>query len=436
MSFVAKKTQLACENPFALIRCVGSMISEVLAQREMTVANLDLMRELSVETPSKIVMLVADGLGGLPGPDGLSELEVARIPNLDQLAAESICGLIQHVAPGVTPGSGPGHLALFGYDPIVYDIGRGVLEALGIDFDLQPEDLAARGNFCTVDSDGLITDRRAGRIPTELNVRLCQELRKIELEGVELFVEPVEGYRFALIMRGPGLADGLTETDPQREGIAPFSVEARCPEAELAAALVNEFVAKARAILKDKQPANMVMLRGLAKKPAMPSMREVYRLRTAAVAVYPMYRGLAKLAGMSVFHGGKDMHDEVETTRKLWDEFDFFYVHFKWADSAGEDGNFAGKVKALEDLDTAIPALRALNPDVLVVTGDHATPSVLKSHSWHPVPFLLHAAWRHPDDVRGLTERDCRDGDLGRFAATDVMPLAMAHAMKLTKYGA
>lgn len=400
-------------------------------------ANLELMQELSVETPSKILMLVADGLGGLPGPDGMSELEVARIPNLDQLAAESITGLIQHVPPGLTPGSGPGHLALFGYDPMVFDIGRGVLEALGIDFDLQPGDLAARGNFCTVDAAGFITDRRAGRIPTSLNVDLCRELReKVHLDGVEAFIEPVEGYRFALVLRGPGLAEGLTETDPQREGVKPFPVQARKPEAERAARLANDFIAQAQAVLREKRPANMVMLRGFANQPAMPPMHRVYRMRTAAVAVYPMYRGLAKLAGMTVFDGGKTFTDEVAVTRRIWDDFDFVYLHYKWADSAGEDGDFAGKVQRLEELDAAIPAVRALKPDVLVVTGDHATPSVMKAHSWHPVPFLLHAPWRYPDDVRAFTERECRDGELGRFPATDVMPLAMAHAMKLTKFGA
>ncbi len=400
-------------------------------------ASIELMTELSVETPSKILMLVADGLGGLPGPDGLSELEVARTPNLDQLNAESICGLIQHVPAGLTPGSGPGHLALFGYDPLVFDIGRGVLEALGINFDLQPSDLAARGNFCTMDADGLITDRRAGRIATDLNVQLCNELReKVRLEGVETFIEPVEGYRFALVLRGEGLADGLTETDPQREGVAPFEVEARRPEAAKSARLANEFIAQAKAVLKDKSPANMVMLRGFANKPGMPSMREVYKLRSAAVAVYPMYCGLASLAGMDLYAGGKTFRDEVEVTRKIWNDYDFIYLHFKWADSAGEDGDFAGKVARLEELDESIPDVRALNPDVLMVTGDHSTPAVLKAHSWHPVPFLLHAPWRYPDDVRAFSERECRNGELGRFPATDVMPLAMAHAMKLTKFGA
>ena len=399
-------------------------------------ANFDLMRELSVETTSKIVMLVADGLGGLPGPEGLSELETARLPNLNQLAAESICGVIQHVLPGITPGSGPGHLALFGYDPLVYDIGRGVLESLGIGFDLRSGDLAARGNFCTVDEAGHITDRRAGRIPTELNVELCKVLREITLDGVEVFVEPVQDYRFVLVLRGPGLSEGLTETDPQREGYAPLLVQARRPEAAKAAALANEFIAKAAFALKGKQPANMVLLRGFSNRPALPPMREVYKLRAGAVAIYPMYRGLSRLVGMSVFHGGHDIQEEVLVAKQHWNEFDFFYIHYKRADSAGEDGNFPAKVKALEELDAAIPALRSLNPDVLMVTGDHSTPAILKAHSWHPVPFMLHAPWRYPDDVRAFSERDCRDGDLGRFAATDVMPLAMAHAMKLAKYGA
>ncbi|MBI2886445.1 MAG: 2,3-bisphosphoglycerate-independent phosphoglycerate mutase [Chloroflexi bacterium] len=399
-------------------------------------ANLDLMRELSIPTPSKIAMLVIDGLGGLAGPDGLSELESARLPNLDQLAAEGICGVIQHVLPGITPGSGPGHLALFGYDPLTYDIGRGVLEALGIGFDLQPGDLAARGNFCSVDAQGRITDRRAGRIPTELNVELCKLLREIRLEGVEVFVEPVQDYRFALVLRGSGLSEGLTETDPQREGMEPLPVQARSPDAERAAALANQFVQQARAALRGQHPANMVLLRGFSTLPSLPSFSEVYRMRAAGIAIYPMYRGLAKLTGMTVHQGGKDIHEEMALAGRLWQDYDFFYVHFKRADSAGEDGNFDAKVQALEEVDAALPALRALRPDVLIVTGDHATPSVLKAHSWHPVPLALHTPWRYPDGVRAFSERDCREGDLGRFAATDVMPLAMAHAMKLVKFGA
>jgi len=397
---------------------------------------LDLMGELSVKTPSKIVMVVSDGLGGLPGPDGVTELEAANLPNLDQLASESVCGLVQHVDTAITPGSGPGHLALFGYDPLEFDIGRGVLEALGIDFDLRMGDLAARGNFCSVDDDGVITDRRAGRIPTEVNVELCKLLRDITLDGVEVFVEPVEGYRFCLVLRGSGLQDGLTETDPQREGMKPLPVQARRPEAERAATLVNQWIAKAADRLKGQKPANMVLLRGLATRPNIPSMSEVFNLNPAGVAIYPMYRGLATLAGMKVYHGGHDIHEEVALTKKLWDEHDFFFVHFKNADSAGEDGDFGRKAKALELLDSAIPAIRDLKPDVLMVTGDHATPSILKAHSWHPVPFMLYTPWRYPDEVRQFTERACRDGEFGRIPGTDVMPLAMAHAMKLAKYGA
>ena len=398
--------------------------------------NFDLIRELSIESPSKILMVVADGLGGLPGPEGLSELEMAKTPNLDQLAAESVCGVTQPVLPGITPGSGPGHLALFGYDPLVFDIGRGVLEGLGIDFELSPNDLSARGNFCTVDDKGVITDRRAGRMATDLNVELCNILREIKLDGVEVCVEPVEGYRFLLVLRGLGLAEGLTDTDPQREGMEPFLAVARVPEAALSARLVNEFIEKARAMLKGRTPANMLMLRGFSTLPQIPTMTEVYKMRAAGIAVYPMYRGLAKLVGMTVFKGGKTVEDEIAVTKSEWDNFDFFYVHYKWADSAGEDGNFQAKVKALEGFDAAIPALRALNPDVMMVAGDHSTPSGMKAHSWHPVPFLMWSRDGYPDQVRIFSERECRQGDFGRFPAVDVMPLAMAQAMKLTKYGA
>jgi len=176
---------------------------------------LDLIRSLAVTNTTKIVLVSLDGLGGLPRPEtGRSELETARLPNLSALATSAACGLIRHVAPGITPGSGPGHLGLFGYDPLAYQVGRGVLEALGIEFDLRAGDLAARGNFCTIDGGGLITDRRAGRIPTEVCVRLTERLRTIRLPGVEVLVEPVKEHRFVLVLRGGGLAGRLSETDP------------------------------------------------------------------------------------------------------------------------------------------------------------------------------------------------------------------------------
>ncbi len=400
-------------------------------------ADFELMRELQIANSSKIVMLVIDGLGGLPvEPGGSTELEAAWTPNLDRLAAGSLCGLSVPIGPGIIPGSGPAHLALFGYDPLKYEIGRGVLEALGIGFDLHDEDVAARGNFCTVDERGLITDRRAGRIPTEKNVELVKLLRGIKLPGVQVFVETVKEYRFVLVLRGEGLEGGLTETDPQQLGVPPLPVEALVPEAERTAQLFNQWIAQAREILADQRPANMVNLRGLAKNPGLPSMEEVYGLRAAAIAGYPMYRGVTKLVGMDVLDTGEALEEEVETLQAHFADYDFFFVHVKKTDSAGEDGDFERKVSIIEHVDELVPAILALKPEVLIVTGDHSTPALLKSHSWHPVPTLFHSRYCRADQTDEFSERGCSRGALGRFLAVDLMPIAMANALRLAKYGA
>jgi 2,3-bisphosphoglycerate-independent phosphoglycerate mutase len=398
---------------------------------------LDLLAPLVVSNESKIVLLSSDGLGGLPHPDtGRSELETARIPHLDALASRSACGLIRHVAPGITPGSGPGHLGLFGYDPLQFRVGRGVLEALGIEFDLRPGDVAARGNFCTVDPAGLITDRRAGRIATDVCVRLTARLREIRLPGVELFVEPVKEHRFVLVLRGTGLDGRLSETDPQVLGKAPLPVRAEDAAASRTADLVNTFVAEARRRLADAAPANMVLLRGFDQLPHLPRFPEVFQLRAAAIAAYPMYRGLAKLVGMEVLKTGGTFTDEIATLRQHWDSYDFFFLHYKDTDKAGEDGDFDAKVAALERLDAFVPEVEALRPDVLVVTGDHATPAVLAAHGWQPVPVLLWSRYCAPDDVTAFSERACRAGGLGLNPAQHLMPLVMANALRLTKFGA
>ena len=399
--------------------------------------DLDLARQLSVTGESKIMLFVIDGLGGLPHSEtGRTELESARTPNLDALAKESVCGFSLPVAPGVTPGSGPGHTALFGYDPLKYSIGRGVLEAAGIDFDLRPQDVAARGNFCTVDGKGLVSDRRAGRITSETCVELCEELRKVRLEGVELFVEPVREYRFVLVLRGDGLSDAVADTDPQGEGAEPLAARARAAAGEATARLVNRFVEEAKRILHDRSPANMLLLRGFARRPDWPSMAEVFKLRPAAVAHYPMYRGLAKLVGMEALPTGPALDDSIATVRENWHRFDYFFVHYKYTDTAGEDGDFDRKVAKLEEADAAIPSLLALKPDVLMVAGDHSTPAVLAAHSWHPVPFLMRAPWTRADGCDAFNEVALQKGSLGTFPAVEALPLAMAHAGRLTKYGA
>jgi 2,3-bisphosphoglycerate-independent phosphoglycerate mutase len=399
--------------------------------------HLDLMKRLHLSNDSKVLLLVLDGVGGLPmTPDGKTALEQARTPNLDDLAKRGICALSTAVAPGITPGSGPGHLGLFGYDPLVYDIGRGVLESLGIGFDLQPNDLAARGNFCSLDDEGRITDRRAGRISSEEGTRLVEKLRAITLPGVEVFVEPVKEYRFCLILRGEGLADGLTETDPQQTGVPPLPVKALRPEAEYAAKLVNQWLAKARRLLADEYPANGCNLRGLAKDPGLPQMGDIYGWKAGAIATYPMYRGVAKLVGMDVLSTGETIESEVETLKEHWGACDFFFFHVKKTDSYGEDGNFDGRVEVIEHVDRVLPDILSLGPDVILVTGDHSTPAKLKSHSWHELPVLLWADDIRPDAVTSFGERPCMAGGLGHIRHVDLLPLAMAYAGRLNKYGA
>jgi 2,3-bisphosphoglycerate-independent phosphoglycerate mutase len=398
---------------------------------------LDVIRPLVVSNTTKIVLLSLDGLGGLPRPEtGRSELETAAIPHLHALASEAACGLLRHVAPGITPGSGPGHLGLFGYDPLRFQVGRGVLESLGIEFDLRAGDVAARGNFCTVDGEGRITDRRAGRIGTDVCVRLADRLRTIRLPGIEVFVEPVKEHRFVLVLRGRGLSGRLSETDPQVLGKPPLPVHALEPAAAATADFVNRFVAEAGRLLRDEEPANMVLLRGFDQLPELPRFPEVYGLRAAAIAAYPMYRGLAKLVGMDVLKTGGTFESEVATLAEHWEAYDFFFVHYKDTDKAGEDGDFDAKVQALARFDAHVPTVRALRPDVLVVSGDHATPSVLAGHGWQPVPALLWSRYCGADPVTAFTERACAAGTLGTLPAHHLMPLVMANAQRLTKFGA
>ncbi len=398
---------------------------------------LDLIKELSIASPSKIVLLVIDGLGGLPHPKtGKTELETAKTPNLDRLAGKGICGLVDPVSPGITPGSTPGHLALFGYDPLKFNVGRGVVEAIGIDFELKPADIAARGNFCTVDERGLVTDRRAGRISTEKCAELCQLLDGLVIDGVKLVVRPVKGHRFIAVFRGEGLSPEVSDSDPQQVGIAPKAVKAQKAKAAKTAETANEFVAQARKVLAKHRPANMLLLRGFSSRPNIPTMPEVYKLKPAAVASYPMYRGLAKLVGMQVLETAAGIKEEFNTLKQNYKSYDFFFVHIKETDSAGEDGDFERKVGIIEELDKSLPTLLDLAPDVIVVTGDHSTPALLKGHSWHPVPILLYSPWCRPDRVEELSESACIPGGLGRFSATEIMPLAMANALKLAKFGA
>ncbi len=397
----------------------------------------DLVKKLAIKNESKIVLCVADGLGGLPlAPGGKTELESAKTPNLDTLAKNGVLGLSTPVLPGITPGSGPGHLGLFGYDPLQFQIGRGVLEALGIDFDLGPNDVAIRGNFCTLNEAGIITDRRAGRIASEIGAKLCAKLDQIKIPGVEVFVRPVKEYRLVVVFRGEGLGGNVEDTDPQKTGVAPLDPVARDAASQKTAEIAKAFLAQAREVLKNDAPANFFTMRGIDKRPSIPTFEELYGLRAAAIAVYPMYRGLARLVSMNVLDAGQTLDDQCARLEAVWNDYDFFFLHYKYTDSTGEDGNFPAKVERIEQLDAAMPKITKLGPTVLIVTGDHSTPSKMKSHSWHPVPVLLAADTCRNDAATEFSESACLQGGLGQFEAKYLMSLAMAHAGRFEKYGA
>ncbi len=400
--------------------------------------NHNFLKSLIEPADTKIFMLIMDGLGGLPREaGGKTELETASTPNLDALAELSALGLSSPAGPGIAVGSGPGHLAIFGFDPFEYEIGRGALEALGVDFDLEPNDVAARGNFCTVDANGILTDRRAGRIASADSEKLVDLLNTIKIDGAEVFVRVVKEHRLAFVIRSTDLGDYLSDTDPQKVGVAPSPVEALDQKARKTAKLVNEFIAKARALLADRKPANMIMLRGFAKLPTVPLFQDVYGLHSASIAVNGMYRGVSRLVGMEVLPvDGVNIADEFAALEKYWQDYDFFYLHIKKTDTYGESGDFDAKARIIEEVDSFIPRVMALNPDVIVVSGDHSSPAVLKSHSWHPVPTLLYSRYVRADSIREFGERACSRGSLGVFSAQDVMPLVLANAGRLAKYNA
>ncbi len=400
---------------------------------------LETISKLINPSDKKIVLLLLDGLGGLPvEPGGLTELETAQTPNMKKLAKEGALGQIIPVRPGITPGSGPAHLSLFGYDPLVYNVGRGVLSAAGVGLTVNPGDVAVRGNFCTLDENGLITDRRAGRIPNDVAIPLVEKLRSIQIEGVETEIAHLKEYRFTVVMRGKGLSYQIADTDPQQTGVPSLPVKATKPAAEKTAEYFQEWVNEAHKLLSDQPKANGLNLRGFATNPTFPQYEDIFGLKAACIAVYPMYRGVAKLVGMEVIEfTGESPSDEFMAAEKIWNDFNFFFIHIKKTDSKGEDGDFEGKVKIIESVDKALPELLSLNPDVLMITGDHSTPAVMKSHSWHPVPFLLWSQENSlPDTQSSFGERACAQGGLGTFLATEAVPLALAHAGKLNKFGA
>jgi 2,3-bisphosphoglycerate-independent phosphoglycerate mutase len=404
-------------------------------------SHIDLLARLARPAESKIVLLVLDGVGDLATPEQpQTALESAATPNLDALAARSSLGRIVPVATGITPGSGPGHLALFGYDPAepAADIGRGVLEALGLGLEIGPGEVAARGNFATAGDDGNLSDRRAGRIPTEECVRICGRLNGAlgGVAGVRARVVPGEAHRFVLLLSGPGLSPAVDDTDPQRLGVAPLAARASAPEGESTAALVRRLVAVMEEAIADEPKANRVLLRGFSQMPHLPRMGDLYKLRLGAFAGYPLYRGVAQACGMEVVPCGKRIGEILDTVAARWDDFDFFFLHVKQTDQAGEDGNLAAKAAVVEEVDRALPRLLALSPDVVAITGDHSTPAPMKAHSFHPVPLLVHAKLAFVDGSTAFDERQATRGHLGTFPSRELMGLLLAHAGRLEKYGA
>jgi 2,3-bisphosphoglycerate-independent phosphoglycerate mutase len=390
-------------------------------------------------TGGRIVLLVLDGLGGLPdAATGRTELETAATPNLDRIAAGAALGLHMPVQPGIAPGSGPGHLALFGYDPIRYNIGRGVLSALGVDFDLKPGDVAVRLNFATLDADGRVTDRRAGRPSDEENRRLVERLRAgVKPRGdLEIFFEPEKEHRAVLVLRGRELVADVGDTDPQETGVAPLRVEAKTPAARHTAEALQSVLDGARKVLSDEPKANALLARGIDAYHAYATFQERFKLRGLAIARYPMYRGVARLVGMDTCAVRDSDAGSIAALAEKFEEYDFHFVHFKAMDSRGEDGDFGAKVKAIEAVDALVPDIEKLKPDVLVVTGDHSTPARLRSHSWHPVPILIASPWTRPSEGQTFGERACQRGELGVFPGVHIMTLALAHAGRLQKFGA
>ncbi len=403
-----------------------------------------LYAKLTIKTGAKMALIVLDGLGDIATmPQGeLTPLEAAKTPNLDKLVASGVAqGRMIPVAPGITPGSGPGHLALFGYDPIEFEVGRGVIETLGLGIELKAGDVAARANFCTLDAKGIVTDRRAGRIATEVCERLCKILSsKVKKVGAtQVFIYPGKEHRFVVVFRGAGLEGPVTDTDPNREGLPIATakpVDAKNAKQKKVAKLIADFYKAALPLLAKEKPANGFLMRGAAHQPDIPTFEERYLMKPAAIAVYPMYKGLSQLVGMVKIEGPQTIAEQFERYIAEYDNYDFFFIHYKYTDKAGEDGDFEAKTKAIEDFDAALPILLGKKPDVLAITGDHSTPCAMKGHSWHPQPVLLHSAYSGSDKLERFTETGSNMGSLGVFEAKYLIRLMQANAKMFDKYGA
>jgi len=402
-----------------------------------------LYSELTLKPSAKLALLVMDGLGDLAlrSQGYMTPLEAAATPNLDALSKDSAQGRMIPATPGITPGSGPGHLGLFGYDPLEFQVGRGVIEALGLGMELKPGDVCARANFATLDAKGIVTDRRAGRIPTETCEKLCAMLSaKVKKIGdTEILIKAGKEHRFVVVFRGKGLEGPLTDADPNREGFAIPTVkprDAKSTKQKKMAKLIADFYKEALPVIANEKPANGFLMRGIAHQPEIPLFEERYLLRPAALAVYPMYKGLAQLVGMKKIEGPQTIKEQFERYLTEYNNFDFFFIHFKYTDKYGEDGNFAAKKKAIEEFDAALPILLRKRPDVIAITGDHSTPCALKGHSWHPQPVLLNSAYSGSDKLERFTETGANAGSLGVFEAKYLIRLMQANARMFDKFGA
>lgn len=407
---------------------------------------MNLKKLIKKDKKSKIVLFILDGVGDLPVKEGRTPLELANTPNLDELVKVSATGLHIPIDYGITPGSGPGHLGIFGYEPLKLEIGRGILESLGVGLEVKETDVAIRGNFATVkyeNGNPIIIDRRAGRISTEENRRLInylsQNIKKID--EAQIVLCSGKEHRFSLIIRFPykisSLAEKINDTDPQITGKEPYEPKGENEEAERVAEIAKKFINQAAELLKDEPKANYVLLRGFSVKPDIEPFPEKFALKSACIAVYPMYKGLAKLVGMDVItFEGETIKDEINTLKTYFEDYDFFFIHIKKTDSFGEDGNYEGKVKVIEEFDSYLSEVLSLKPDVIAITGDHSTPCVMKSHSWHPVPVMIYSPYCLGRLSQRFTERECFKGELGVFPSHKLMQLLLAHSAKLAKFGA
>ena len=401
-------------------------------------SRMSLLHSLATDNEKKMVLLVMDGLGGVQGADGSTELEKAQTPLMDRLAAESELGLLSMVDVGITPGSGPGHLSLFGYDPLSWSIGRGILEALGVAAHVGAGDICARGNFCTVGSEGIIVDRRAGPIPTEESAKVVKKLQDAirSIDDVQVTFYPGLEHRFVVVFSGEGLCEEVNDADPQKEGLPMRWAVAQNEKARRTEEIINAFIKEVWDVLNDEHPANGCLLRGFSSAPHIPSLGELYKIKPVALATYPMYRGLASLVGMDVRDAGETLEQLFHAVGTYWDDYNFFYVHVKYTDSRGEDGNFSEKVRVIEDVDRLLPKILDLRPDVLAITGDHSTPAILAGHSWHDVPLLLWSPYARRSGAAEFGEKSCAQGNIGHMQGEKLMGLMLAHSLKLNKYGA